>query len=61
MFASQIKVLGGPHVARGPDVAQICRQFHQRFTLAKFWRQKITKPNVTKEIRFRMKDTRVKR
>ncbi len=26
---------------------QTCRQFHQRFTRAKFCRQKITKPNVT--------------
>jgi hypothetical protein len=24
MFAGHIKVLGGPHVARGPDVAQAC-------------------------------------
>ena len=24
MLAGQIKVLGGPHVARGPDVAQAC-------------------------------------
>jgi hypothetical protein len=24
MFQAHIKVLGGPHVARGPDVAQAC-------------------------------------
>jgi len=24
MFAGHINVLGGPHVARGPDVAQAC-------------------------------------
>jgi hypothetical protein len=24
MFEGHIKVLGGPHVARGPDVAQAC-------------------------------------
>jgi len=24
MFAGHIKVFGGPHVARGPDVAQAC-------------------------------------
>ena len=25
-FAGHIKVLGGPHVARGPDVAQVCHK-----------------------------------
>jgi len=39
---------------------QTCRQFHQRFTLAKFCCQKITKPNVTREICFRTKIARVK-
>jgi len=24
MFVGHIKVLGGPYVARGPDVAQVC-------------------------------------
>jgi len=35
-------------------------QFHQCFTSAKFWRQKITKPNITREMRFCMKNVRVK-
>jgi len=29
MFAGHIKVLGGPHVARGPDVAQACPRSYQ--------------------------------
>jgi hypothetical protein len=33
LFASHIKVLGGPHVARGPDVAQACPKLYLSFML----------------------------
>ncbi len=29
MFAGHIKVFGGPHVARGPDVAQACYRLYR--------------------------------
>ncbi len=31
MFAGHIKVLGGPHVAREPDVAQACSKVMKMF------------------------------
>ncbi len=37
MFAGHIKMLGGPHVARGPDVAHACSTAKTEFVDVNFY------------------------